>query len=391
MKFEIIKQSKKSRARLSLLETSHGVVETPCLVPVATQAVLKTLTSEETIKAKCQILISNTFHLHLRPGEGIISKAGGLHDFMNWQRPLMTDSGGFQVFSLGFGHDLGVGKILKYFAGSSRSARVGTGKGKREIIKENNQPKSLKITDSGVYFQSPYDGKKLFLGPRESIRIQQKLGADIIFAFDECTAPLVNFEYAKKSLERTHKWAEICIREKKSKQALFGIVQGSRFRRLRVQSAKFINSLGFDGFGIGGDLGSSKKTTKDILDWVLPHLDVSKPRHLLGIGHLEDIEDIVKNGVDLFDCIVPTHYARHGIAFTSHGRLNLRQSKFLKDKKPLDSRCQCEVCKNYKRNYISHLMRAGEMTAFSLLTFHNLFCFNNYVEKIREKIRQERL
>jgi len=378
--FKIAKKSKKSGARIGLLKTSHGEIETPSLVPVATQAVVKTLTSEEAEAAKCQILIANTFHLRLRPGEEVVESAGGLHKFMNWKGPLMTDSGGFQVFSLGFGHDLQVGKILKYFPGQ-----------KKELIEKTKQPKSIKITDEGVRFKSPLDGRQLFIGPKESVRIQEKLGADVIFAFDECTAPLSSLEYVKHSLARTHRWAEICLQEKKSEQALFGIVQGSRFKKLRQESAKFINSLGFEGFGIGGDLGQSKETMKKILSWTIPCLDESKPRHLLGIGYLEDMENIIKSGIDLFDCTVPTHYARRGIAFTSSGAVNLRQSKFLKDKKPIDGKCECFVCQSYRRNYISHLIKAGETTALKLLTFHNLYFFNSFVEKIREKIKSGKL
>jgi len=378
--FKIIKKSKRSKARLGVLKTKNGVVETPCLVPVATQAVVKTLTSKEVEQTKTQILISNTFHLHLKPGEKIIKKTGGLHKFMNWKKPLMTDSGGFQIFSLGFGRDLNIGKILKYFPGKNA-----------EIIKRNKQPKFLKITQEGVHFQSCLDGRKLFLGPKESIKIQENLGADIIFTFDECTAPLSSLEYVKKALERTHNWAKICVSAKKSKQALFGIVQGSRFKKLRQESAKFINSLGFDGFGIGGDLGRSKETMKKILNWTMPLFDEKKPRHLLGIGRLEDIEDIIREGIDLFDCTVPTHYARRGIAFISSGKINLRQSKFLKDKNSLDNKCNCPVCRNYKRNYISHLLRAKEITALRLLTFHNLYFFNTFIEKIRKKIKKGKI
>jgi len=384
IEFKILKKSKRNRARLGMLKIEHGVVETPCLVPVATQAVVKTLTSEEVKETKTQILIANTFHLHLKPGEKIVREAGGLHKFMNWERPLMTDSGGFQVFSFGFGRDLNIGKILKYFPGSPSQVLQGK-------IWEGKQPKSIKITQDGVYFSSPFDGRKLFLSPKESIKIQEELGADIIFAFDECTAPLCSFEYAKKSLARTHRWAEICLETKKNKQALFGIVQGSRFRKLRRESAEFINSLNFDGFGIGGDLGQNKETMEKILDWTIPYLDQRKPRHLLGIGYLEDMENIIKSGIDLFDCTVPTHYARRGIAFTSSGKLGLKQAKFLKDKKPLDSKCGCLVCQSYKRNYISHLLRAGEITALKLLTFHNLYFFNSFVEKIREKIKKGKI
>lgn len=381
IEFKVDKQSKKSRARLGVLNTPHGLVETPSLVAVATQAVVKTLTSEEAKETKTQILIANTFHLHLKPGAEIISSSGGLHQFMNWHKPLMTDSGGFQVFSLGFGLDQGVGKILKYFPGPNQL----------EFIQPKTQPKSVRISDDGVYFRSPLDGRQLFLGPKQSIKIQEKLGAEIIFAFDECTSPLSTRDYVEKSLKRTHRWAKICLRTKSSHQALFGIVQGSRFRQLREQSAQFINSLGFAGFGIGGDLGTTKKDMEQILNWTIPYLDERKPRHLLGIGYPEDMEMIVKNGIDLFDCTVPTHYARRGIAFVKNDKLNLKQAKFLVDKKPLDNQCACQVCQNYKRNYICHLLRANEMTAFKLLTFHNLYFFNTFVEKIRTQIKQGKL
>lgn len=382
IKFKILKKSKKSWARLGLLETPHGVVETPSLVPVATQAVVKTLTSEDVLRTKSQILISNTFHLHLKPGEKIVKAGGQLHQFMQWPKPLMTDSGGFQVFSLGFGHDLKVGKVLKYFPGTKK---------KEFVIEHKSQPKSVKIDEDGVHFRSPVDGRNLFLGPQESMEIQQALGADIIFAFDECTSPLTTYEYVKKSLERTHRWAKLCQKYMKSNQALFGIVQGSRFKDLRYESSTFINSLGFPGYGIGGDLGESKDAMKKILKWTIPYLDEQKPRHLLGIGHLDDMENIVKHGIDTFDCTVPTHYARRGIAFTSSGRLDMRKSKFFKDKNPLDKKCKCEVCQTYTRSYICHLLRANEITPLRLLTFHNLYYFNTFVENIRAKIKNGKL
>ena len=378
--FKIIKKSKKSKARLGLLKTKHGVIETPCLVPVATQAVIKTLTSEEVKETKSQILICNTYHLHLKPGEDLIKSAGGLHKFMNWPRPLMTDSGGFQVFSLGFGRDYGTGKILKQ------------GKGK-DRISLGQQPKLLKITQDGVYFRSFLDGSKIFLGPKESIKIQEKLRADIIFAFDECTSPIADYQYAKKSLEKTHKWAVKCLAVKSNKldQALFGIVQGGRFKDLRIQSAKFIGSLGFDGFGIGGEFGDDKKKMLDMLSWVVKELPEAKPRHLLGIGYPQDIPKIIARGTDLFDCNVPTHYARRGVAFISSGRLDMSKTRFLKDKGPLDKKCSCPVCRNYKRNYICHLIKAREITGLKLLTLHNLYFFNGLVEKVREGIKKGKI
>jgi len=374
MEFKVLKKSKKSKARTGLLKTKHGLIETPCLVPVATQAVIKTLDSKEVEETKSQVLICNTFHLHIKPGEDVVANFGGLNKFMNWPKPLMTDSGGYQVFSLGFGKDFGTGKILK--------EKI---KGK---INLGQQPKLLKITDRGVSFKSFLDGRQLFLGPRESIKIQEKLGADVIFAFDECTSPLADKKYTKRSLQRTHKWAEICLKEKKSEQALFGIIQGGKFKDLRSESAHFIGSLPFDGFGIGGEFGDDKNKMGQMLDWTIRELPETKPRHLLGIGYLEDILNVVQAGVDTFDCIVPTHYARRGIAFTSAGEIDLAKRAFLKDKSRLDGKCFCPVCKNYSKGYISHLLLSKEITAFKLLTFHNLYFFNSYVEEIRNKIKK---
>ncbi len=378
LNFKILKKSKNSRARLGFLETDHGVVETPSLVPVATQAVVKTLDSKEVEETKSQILICNTFHLHLKPGEKIVEKAGKLHKFMNWKKPLMTDSGGYQVFSLGFGRDFGLAsKILK-----------STGK---ELIKENAQPQQIKIAYDGVYFRSPTNGDQLFLGPKESIKIQEKLGAGIIFAFDECPPPMADVRYFKKSLEKTHRWAEICLKAQKSKQALFGIVQGGKYKELRIESAKVIGGMDFPGYGIGGEFGNDKKNMAQMLNWVVDELPEKKPRHLLGVGHLEDMETIIKSGIDLFDCTVPTHYARRGIAFTSEGKLDMKKQKFLKKREPLDKNCTCKVCLNYKKDYISHLLRAGEITALKLLTFHNLWYFNTFVEEIRNRIKKGEL
>lgn len=371
--FKITHKSKLSNARIGILKTPHGEVETPSFVGVATQAVVKTLTSKEVEEAKSQILISNTFHLHLKPGEKFLQDAGGIHKFMNWNRPLMTDSGGFQVFSLGFGRDHGVGKILK-----EKSDLV---------IKSGKKPKNVKITEDGVFFRSPKDGLKLFIGPKESIAIQEAIGADIIFAFDECTSPVADYYYTKISLEKTHRWAQICLDVKKTDQALYGIVQGGKFEDLRTESAKFIGSLPFDGFGIGGEFGDEKRTMTDMLGFTLPYLPEEKPRHLLGIGHLADIPEVMKSGIDTFDCIVPTHYARHGVAFTSTGKLDMRKTKFLTDMSPLDEKCDCSTCAIYKRNYITHLLKADEITALRLLTMHNLHFFNTYVEMLRGKIK----
>jgi len=379
LNFKILKKSKNSKARLGFIETDHGVVETPCLVPCATQAVIKTLDSKEVEETKTQVLVANTFWLHLRPGEKVVEKAGKLHSFMNWKKPLMTDSSGFQVFSLGFGKDFGVTKFL------------GKGMENKKKIIESSQPQNLKINSDGVVFHSPINGDELFIGPKESIRIQEKLGADIMFAFDECTPPLADYNYVKKSLERTNKWAKACLKSKETKQSLYGIIQGSEFKGLRVESANYINSLEFDGFGVGGDLWRDKGGTNRVLDWVIPLLNERKPRHMLGVGYLENIEDIIKAGIDTFDCTVPTHYARRGFAFTSEGKLDLNKIKYLKKHEALDKNCVCKVCLNYKKDYICHLLRAGEITGMKLLTYHNLWYFNTYVEELRNRIKKGEL
>lgn len=378
--FTVDIRSKKSRARIGYLKTKHGIVETPAFVPVATTASVKGLTSEDIVSSRSQILIANTYHLHVTCGEDIVARSGGIQKFMSFNGPMMTDSGGFQVFSLGFGQDFNVGKVLKFFPGKDT-----------EYIHSHSMPQNIKITDDGVFFKSPINGSPLFIGPKESIKIQEKIGADIIFAFDECTAPLSKREYILEALDRTHRWAKICVETKKSDQFLFGIIQGSRFEDLRQGSARYIQSLDFPGYGIGGDLGSTKDMMIQIIQWVTPHLEDNKPRHLLGIGHIEDMQMIIKEGIDLFDCTAPTHYARRGTLFTSGGRINLRKKMFLKDKKPIDKKCDCFVCQKYSRSYLSHLLRAKEITALSLLSYHNVYFFNSYVAFLRKRIKEGKL
>ncbi len=393
-KFQLLKQSKKSKARLGILKTSHGEVETPAFVPVATQAVIKTLNYQDVLKTKSQLLICNTYHLHLRPGEDVVKKSGGLHKFTKWPKPIMTDSGGFQVFSLGFGKDFGMGKILKKHNYDHDNNKL--------QIRANDNPKNLRITLDGVYFKSHLDGRELFLGPRESIKIQEKLGADIILAFDECTSPIADHEYTKKSLFNTHRWAKICLDTKSSThstssgqgQALYGITQGGKFKDLRIESARFIGALPFDGFAIGGEFGDDKKKMQKMIEWTIDELPEDKPRHLLGIGYPEDIPIMMRSGIDTFDCNVPTHYARRGIAFIgspknvfSAQRINVSKAQFIKDLRPLDPKCNCFVCQSHTRSYISHLFRANEITGMSLVTFHNLYFYNTLVEKLRNEIK----
>src|SRR3989338_4353197 len=293
LKFEITARDTNSRARCGILELAHGKVETPIFVPVGTQATVKTLTPHDLYEMDAQIILSNTYHLYLRPGEELIAKQSGLHGFMNWNKPIMTDSGGFQAFSLGFALEHGVGKIGNIFPDEEPHA------------KEKRPPKNklAKITEEGVKFISHIDASKHMLTPEKSIEIQEKLGADIILAFDECTSPLSTYEYTKESLERTHRWAVRSMNTKKSKQAFFGIVQGGAYKDLREESTKFISSLPFYGYAIGGSLGKSKKKKHQVLDWTIPLLQDDMPRHLLGIGGIDDIFECVERGIDMFDCV----------------------------------------------------------------------------------------
>ncbi|PIR82595.1 tRNA guanosine(34) transglycosylase Tgt [Candidatus Kaiserbacteria bacterium CG10_big_fil_rev_8_21_14_0_10_59_10] len=376
--FKILKRSKKSRARLGVISTPHGEIETPAFVPVATNATVRMLDSTEIAALGSQVLICNTYHLHLAPGGKLIKKAGGLHAFMHWNKPLMTDSGGFQVYSLGFGTDHGIGKVLK----------TPTGK----TIERDAQPVNVRITDEGVHFRSPIDGTALFLGPKESIRIQEALGADIIFAFDECPSPVATKAYMRESLEKTHRWAKQCLEARRSKlSALYGIVQGGKHRDLREESARLIGALPFEGFAVGGEYGYDKPTMGKLMGWVSDILPEEKPRHALGIGHPEDFAALAKSGMDTFDCIAPTHYARRGVAFTSRGRLDMRAKRHLTEHKALDQTCACDVCGTYSRSYISHLVRKNELTGLKLLTMHNLHYFNALAAHLRAKIKNGQL
>lgn len=376
--FKILKKSKKSQARLGVITTPHGEIETPAFIPVATRATIRTLDTPEIHDVGAQALICNTFHLHIAPGEKIVKKAGGIHGYMQWNKPLMTDSGGFQVYSLGFGRDHGIGKVLK--------------DEHEKVLKEGSQPHAVKITEDGVFFRSPIDGKQLYLSPKESIRIQEDLGADIIFAFDECPSPLADELYMRASLEKTHRWAAECLKAKKNKkQALYGIVQGGAFKHLRTESAQILGAMDFQGYGFGGEFGYDKKTLKKVIGDVSTVLPEHKPRHVLGIGHPEDFALIAQGGGDTFDCIAPTHYARRGVIFTSKGRLDLRKPCFLKEFKALDPDCKCDVCKTYSRSYISNLLRAHELTGMKLATFHNLFYFNTLAAQVRKKIKNGEL
>ncbi len=370
--FKILKKSEKSKARLGVFSTPHGDIETPAFVPVATRASVRALPAQAIADAGSQLLISNTFHLHLTPGENVVKEAGGIHRFMNWNKPLMTDSGGFQVLSFGFGREHSTGAMKEK-------------QGERSV--DEKTPSGIKITEEGVQFRSPKDGRKLFMGPKESIRIQEDIGADIIFAFDEATSPLTTREYMRTSLDRTHRWAQVCLDVKtRNDQALFGIVQGSEFDDLRTESARTIGAMPFGGFGIGGEYGIDKEAMAQRLALVTTLLPEEKPRHVLGVGHPEDFSPVARGGGDTFDCITPTHYARHGTLFTSTGRLNMRNAEYVHAHVPIDTECTCAVCASYSRAYLSHLIRASEPTGMVLATMHNVHHFNMLAKKVREQI-----
>jgi queuine tRNA-ribosyltransferase/7-cyano-7-deazaguanine tRNA-ribosyltransferase len=378
MEFKILKKSKKSRARLGVIKTQNGNLFTPAFLPVATNASIKAVDSKDLKEIGYQGLISNTFHLWLSLGEETIKKLGGLHKFMNFQGVIFTDSGGFQVFSLGWGMAHGVGKIAPIFPEE------------REIKVKAKKEKLVKITEEGVIFCSPYTGEKKKLTPEKSIKIQKALKSDIVFAFDECTSPLSSYKYTKMALERTHRWAIRSLKEFKkrgSSQAIFGIVQGGEYRNLREESAKFISSLPFDGFGIGGSLGKSKKDMFSILNWTIPLLDEKKPRHLLGIGYLEDIKEAVKRGIDLFDCAFPTRLARHGEVLTKKGKIDISKRRYLFDKRPIEKNCRCFTCLNYSRAYLCHLFRRKELSVYRLLTIHNLYFMFQFVKDLQNQIK----
>jgi len=416
--FTILKTSKKSLARRGIVHTPHGNIETPAFIPVGTQATVKGLTPEELESLDVQIIFANTYHLFLRPGEKIVKDLGGLHKFMNWQHPIITDSGGFQVFSLGAGMEQGVGKIASIFP-EEKLMQIPNSKFQ---IPNSTKSNRIKITEEGVEFKSHIDGKKILLTPEKSIQIQKDLGADLILAFDECTSPLADYEYTKKAMERTHRWAirsletfnaqianrksQIAKRKKITSnieyeipclpagrrntiyniQAIYGIVQGGMFRDLREESTQFIGKLPFFGMAIGGSLGKSKKDMHQILDWTLPLLPEKRPRHLLGIGGIEDIIESIKQGIDTFDCAMPTRIARTGAFLTKKGRLNIFNSRYQSDKNPIEKECRCYTCQNYSRAYLRHLFWAKEMLGPRLATIHNLYFMSRLMKTIRENI-----
>lgn len=355
IKYELIKECKQSGARLGRLHTPHGVIETPIFMPVGTQATVKAMTPEELKEIEAQIILSNTYHLYLRPGHQLIKKAGGLHSFMNWDKPILTDSGGFQVFSLG---DL------------------------------------RKITEEGVEFRSHLDGSKHFISPEKAVEIQNALGSDIMMVFDECAPYPADREYVKNSLERTTRWAKRCKEAHKNteNQALFGIIQGGMYQDLRKQSLDELLELDFPGYAVGGlSVGEPKDLMYEVLEYTTPYMPKDKPRYLMGVGSPDCLIEGTIRGIDMFDCVLPTRIGRNGTAMTSHGKIVIKNAAHTESFEALDPECGCYTCKNYSRAYLRHLFKANEILGLRLLTHHNLYFLIKLMEEVRQAIAEDRL
>jgi queuine tRNA-ribosyltransferase len=351
LEFNIDAKDKNTKARACTIKTYHGTIETPIFMPVGTVGSVKTVTPHNLYDIGAQIILGNTYHLHLRPTESVIEKFGGLHKFISWEKNILTDSGGFQVFSLS----------------------------------ELN-----KITEEGVEFRSHLDGRKLFISPEKSIQIQTKIGADIMMAFDECVSLPCEKSYAEKSIDLTYRWA---LRSKNAKlnekQALFGIIQGAIFKDLRKKSSEQITSIDFDGFAIGGlSVGEKKDEMYEITDYTTDFMPENKPRYLMGVGTPEDILNCIGFGVDMFDCVMPTRNARNGLLFTSKGRLHIKRADWIHNDESVDKECNCYTCKNFSKGYLRHLYKAGEYLALHLNTIHNLHFYLSLVKDARNAIKK---
>lgn len=352
--YELIKTDDRTKARRGRVTTPHGVIETPVFMPVGTAATVKAMRPEEVREMGAEIILSNTYHLYLRPGHEVVKAAGGLHRFMNWDRPILTDSGGFQVFSLGA---------------------------------------MRKIREEGVEFRSHIDGSKHMLSPEKSMEIQNALGSDIMMAFDECTPYPADRSYVKASLERTTRWLRRCKEYHKNteRQSLFGIMQGGMYKDLRRESAQQIVELDLPGYAIGGlSVGEPKELMYEIMDDCVDLLPADKPRYLMGVGSPDCLFEGVERGIDMFDCVLPTRIARHGMAMTSQGRVNIKNAKYEKDFTPLDPNCDCYTCRNYSRAYLRHLFKADEILSSMLMTNHNLHFLINTMKNIKKAIEEDR-
>jgi tRNA-guanine transglycosylase len=373
-KFQITKKDKKTKARVGIIKTPHGEIETPMFVSVGTQASIKSLGPRELKELGAQVVLANTYHLHLRPGEDVVKKFGGLAKFMSWNGPTMTDSGGFQVFSLGIALEHGVGKLLRE-------------------EEEEARPRLNKISEEGVYFQSHIDGSKQFLSPEVSIEVQEKLGADLIIAFDDLESPKHTFEETKQSLELTEKWLSRSKKAHKRKdQLLYGVTHGGTFQDLREKSARFVDK-NFEAIALGG-AHKNKQNMHEIIDWTTDIIDPQKTTHMLGIGEVDDIFEIIERGIDTFDCVIPTRIGRTGFFFIApplgnsknRFRTDIDKPQFVNDQKPLDPNCSCYTCQNFTRGYIHHLFRSRELLSYMLLSLHNVYFLVNLTKQIRTAI-----
>ena len=385
IEFQVQQRLPGSRARTGLLGTPHGEIRTPAFMVVGTQAAVKGVTPWELRELGAQIVLANTYHLYLRPGAELVAELGGLHRFMAWDGPMITDSGGYQVLSLGFGLEHGVGKVVGMFP----EERPGEAAGPKPRRRRGQPARLTRVDEDGVTFTSHVDGSRHRLTPEDSIRVQELLGADIILAFDEPTSPLHDQQYTAQALARTHRWARRCLEARtRTDQALFGIVQGGAYQRLREKSAAFIAALPFDGFAVGGSLGKSKADMHAVLDWTIPALPDEKPRHLLGIGEPEDLFACIERGIDLFDCVAPTRHARHGRLYTRSGTLNITNLPYRDDPEPIDPACACYTCAGFSRAYLRHLFLADELLAYTLASIHNLYTLVHLVDEIRASIER---
>jgi queuine tRNA-ribosyltransferase len=388
MKFKIEKKLEGKLGRAGIIETQHGIIETPAFVVVGTKGTVKSVNPEQVRDAGAQVVLANTYHLYLQPGDEAVKKMGGLNKMMNWHGPAMTDSGGFQVFSLGAAYKKGISKVIQI---TNPSLLI------PERFDDSDAPRLAKIGQDGVSFTSHLDGSVHYITPEKSVQIQHNIGADMIFAFDECTSPSEDFKYQEEALERTHAWARRSLTEHKklnteNKIALFGIVQGGREEGLRKKSAKIISEMEidgqkFDGFGIGGSFAKEDMSTA--VKWVNEVLPEDKPRHLLGIGEPEDLFMGVEAGVDLFDCVLPTRLGRNGTIYTKTGKIHIMNAEFRLDIVPIESDCECYTCKNYTKAYLAHLFHGKEMLGGTLVSIHNIHFIVNLVKKIRQSIFDE--
>jgi len=350
--FEITSNCSNTAARTGIFHTPNGQVNTPKFMPVGTLATVKGISSKQLTSTGSEMILSNTFHLHLQPGEKLVKESGGIHKFMNWPKPILTDSGGYQVFSL---------------------------------AKLNN------ISDKGVEFKNPRDGRYVFLSPEKVIQIQMDLGSDVAMAFDHCPPHTANENDIEDSLQRTHSWLQKCVEtHQKSNQALFGIVQGGKYPRLREYSAKYISSFDLPGIAVGGvSVGEAVEEIHSVINYVPKFLPINKPRYLMGIGSLKEISLAVANGFDIFDCVLPTRLGRHGTAFFNDERLNLRNARFKNDFPPIDKTCKCETCKSYSRAYLHHLIRNDEILGLTLISLHNIAHLIRFTNAISTAIRDD--